>query len=656
MIRSFGAASLLLSLVAVAHAATPAPELQKQVRAATFEVVVPKAPEGAVTYERSLPLDLLPYAERSDRYWSMGTAFALGRDSFVSAAHVFAAIGGSPGGQPALRGGDGRTWPIVSVLKYSAHEDFVVFTAPGATVSQPLEASTTSQVDEPVFAVGNALGEGVVIRDGLLTSFTAEDQDGRWKWIRYSAPTSPGNSGGPLLNGAGKVIGVVIGKSAGENLNYALPIGQVLKAPSEARVELRFPLRIPVLRDSLVTNYKFTIPLPMEYPAFQARLADEELREYREARAQLIAKYQSELLPRGKSQDLLVSVEAAYTPAIVVQGEDRSWEVDNPGVEYTDLPGGAKVYTRTSGETGMFYLAAGQETGADFPSSRRAAMDLLLRGLKIPRNVGSESIMVTSLGPPLRESSHRDSFGRQWQQAVFTLPFLNSYLVGWFLPTPEGYTGMLRLASGSGLQLINEQMQFLTDYFYLSYSGTLTQWKTFLARTQSLPPPLQKLRLVRDAAGLHFQSPRIDFDVPPSVLKLDDASVLNLQMSYAVEAGKLTWDVGAIFVSTDEDDSSYIGLLRRPKPAQEGGKELTKRWGEMLGSTGAFSGSRGHDSDYKKVWRRAAVGAGYRPGAALDPESTLLYEVTSTIQEARQPRQVDDMHDILLENVRVKER
>jgi hypothetical protein len=226
----------------------------------------------------------------------------------------------------------------------------------------------------------------------------------------------------------------------------------------------------------------------------------------------------------------------------------------------------------------------------------------------------------------------------------------------WSVPTPEGYAGMLRMAAGATLPLISEQMQFLTDSFYLSYGGTLTQWKTFLARTQSLPPPLQKLRVRRDDAGLHFQSPRIDFDVPPSVLKLDDSSMLKLQMSYAVETGELAWDVGAIFVSTDEDDSSYIGLLRRPKPAQDGGKDVARRWAEMLASTGAFNGSRGHDSDYKKVWRRAAVGAGHRPGAGVDPNSTLLYEVTSTIESARQPRQVDDMHDILLENVRVKER
>src|SRR6185295_7280583 len=140
------------------------------------------------------------------------------------------------------------------VLKFSAHQDFVVFTARGIT-AQPLTATGTATVDAPVFAVGNALGEGVVIRDGLLTSMTPEDQDGRWKWLRYSAATSPGNSGGPLLNAAGQVIGVVIGKSPNDHLNYALPIEHVLSAGSEAGIDVRVPLRVPVLRDSIVSRY-----------------------------------------------------------------------------------------------------------------------------------------------------------------------------------------------------------------------------------------------------------------------------------------------------------------------------------------------------------------------------------------------------------------
>ena len=86
--------------------------------------------------------------------------------------------------------------------------------------------------------MGNALGEGIVIRDGLFTSETPEAQDGRWKWIRFSAAASPGNSGGPLCDASGRVIGIVIGKSPNENLNYSLPISLVLDA-EESKGALR---------------------------------------------------------------------------------------------------------------------------------------------------------------------------------------------------------------------------------------------------------------------------------------------------------------------------------------------------------------------------------------------------------------------------------
>jgi serine protease Do len=73
----------LLAVIAVATApasltAAPlTPELEKKIQAATFEVVIKKPEKDALTYEKPLPLELLPYAERTDAYWSIGTAFAI---------------------------------------------------------------------------------------------------------------------------------------------------------------------------------------------------------------------------------------------------------------------------------------------------------------------------------------------------------------------------------------------------------------------------------------------------------------------------------------------------------------------------------------------------------------------------------------------------
>ena len=236
-------ACLLFATTAFPAALTP--EQLQQVRAATFEVVVAKNEPTAVKYEKPLPMELVPYQVRNDLYWSIGTAFQIAPGRFASAAHVVTSAIGSPFGPLSLRDAAGRIYPVQAVEKFSEGEDFSVFTVAGAPTAS-LPTSTDYHMDSPVFAVGNALGEGVIARDGLLTSMTPEALEGRWKWLRFSAATSPGNSGGPLLDEQGRIIGLVIGKSENENLNYALPIDRLLDNPGKvARIENRgaFPWR-----------------------------------------------------------------------------------------------------------------------------------------------------------------------------------------------------------------------------------------------------------------------------------------------------------------------------------------------------------------------------------------------------------------------------
>ena len=85
-------------------------------------------------------------------------------------------------------------------------EDFVVFsTRTEPKDVQPLELGPTPAVNDAVFAVGNALGQGVVVRNGVYTSDTPEEQSGQWRWLRFSAAAAPGNSGGPLIDQAARV-------------------------------------------------------------------------------------------------------------------------------------------------------------------------------------------------------------------------------------------------------------------------------------------------------------------------------------------------------------------------------------------------------------------------------------------------------------------
>src|SRR5215469_11455885 len=106
-----------------ATAAALTAELQKEVRAATFEVVIRKPTTDSVTYEKPLPLELMPYTERTDSYWPVGTAFAIAANTFVTAAHVIVLGVGSQFGVPGIRDGNGNVYPVDRVLKFALHED-----------------------------------------------------------------------------------------------------------------------------------------------------------------------------------------------------------------------------------------------------------------------------------------------------------------------------------------------------------------------------------------------------------------------------------------------------------------------------------------------------------------------------------------------------
>ncbi|NJO12963.1 MAG: trypsin-like peptidase domain-containing protein [Gammaproteobacteria bacterium] len=265
-------ASLLSAALLCAPATRGAPldaAAQKATRAATFEVVARKPPDDSVTYEKPLPLELIPYAIRSDDYHPIGTAFAIGPNEYVSAAHVFAAAVGSQYGDPVLRDEQRRIYEIDRILKFSMHEDFIVFSLRDPPAVKPLALNRKPELNGVVYAIGNALGDGIVIRDGLYTSDTPEDINGRWKWLRFSAAASPGSSGGPLLDASGKVMGVVLAASPKENLNYAVSIDQVITAPASLRIDTRAPYRLSIMPDTITNAFKEELASPMSWPEFE---------------------------------------------------------------------------------------------------------------------------------------------------------------------------------------------------------------------------------------------------------------------------------------------------------------------------------------------------------------------------------------------------
>ncbi len=78
-------------------------------------------------------------------------------------------------------------------------------------------------VGDPVLVLGSPLGLGGTVTSGIVSAFRTEDGT---KEMQFSAPISPGNSGGPVINLQGQVIGVSVAKyvaDGAEGLGIAIP-------------------------------------------------------------------------------------------------------------------------------------------------------------------------------------------------------------------------------------------------------------------------------------------------------------------------------------------------------------------------------------------------------------------------------------------------
>src|SRR5205823_8471299 len=91
-------------------------------------------------------------------------------------------------------------------------------------------------VGQDVMAVGTPVGLARTMTLGVVSNnertFYPSDLDidgyetGAFSnWIQMDTPISPGNSGGPLVDLGGKVVGInTRGSQIGQNLNFAVPI------------------------------------------------------------------------------------------------------------------------------------------------------------------------------------------------------------------------------------------------------------------------------------------------------------------------------------------------------------------------------------------------------------------------------------------------
>ena len=76
--------------------------------------------------------------------------------------------------------------------------------------------------------IGNPYGLEGTFSTGVISGL--REIDGV-RYLQISAPTSPGNSGGPVILRDGSVIGIAtLGLKQGQNLNFAIAAAEVIRS------------------------------------------------------------------------------------------------------------------------------------------------------------------------------------------------------------------------------------------------------------------------------------------------------------------------------------------------------------------------------------------------------------------------------------------
>ena len=154
-----------------------------------------------------------------------GSGFFLRPGQVVTNLHV---IRGARRCEVKTLDGKGRIYPVAGVLDVDEEGDLAMLSVelPSSRGRSSALANQLPEEGEKIFVIGNPLKLEGSVSDGIVSAVRELPNIG--KIIQITAPISHGNSGSPVYNLKGEVVGVVTIKvTNGQNINLAIGAARV---------------------------------------------------------------------------------------------------------------------------------------------------------------------------------------------------------------------------------------------------------------------------------------------------------------------------------------------------------------------------------------------------------------------------------------------
>jgi putative serine protease PepD len=229
------------------------------------------APEDII--ERSGSSVVLVIARRAQEQPVYATGIVGRSDGIILTAYH--AIKDAREAQVRLK--NGEIFDQVELISFDARRDVAALRISAVGLpTLPTASLAETRAGQAVFVVSNPAGLSWSASSGIVSSIRMADEvagaGSGYRVLQFSAPVSPGSSGGVVLDAQGRALGLVVGTvTGGQNLNFAVPLeniaglangtgGTLLGAGTSLRL-----LQTPEVKTASLPS-RDPAPLPMRQP------------------------------------------------------------------------------------------------------------------------------------------------------------------------------------------------------------------------------------------------------------------------------------------------------------------------------------------------------------------------------------------------------
>jgi serine protease Do len=330
------------------------------------------------------------------------------------------------------------------------------------------------------------------------------------------------------------------------------------------------------------------------------------------------------IFPRGEgSTQLLHTVVTTDFLYMIGRKPDSTWDIFSPNdTQDASLP--KNGFVSYGGMTGAMFIKVRKPDdvpAATFYSDSKLYMDYVLKAVPLKRPIGPEQIRIVSLGKASEDSVFTDRYGRKWQARVWPVRHEDICIYSLSLPVPSGYVSMMRAGQPASLAGTKLDLEEMASFAYISYAGTLEQWRGFLSQKTLLPATFDTMAIDYDyEKSFKYRSKRMTLNFAAPLHKIGPQSLLTLDFSYFPDGGKVTWDVAGVTVSEKKSGGATVSIDRRTKPAESLPDSYANEWTKMQERQYPYDGTIVDNAG-------TAFVEGIYPKAAPAKDSNVLYVV-----------------------------